>query len=77
MNDEINERFAALEARLASVEAKLWPERVPRTPYQPAGDHYLDRMLVNSTGELMREMAKAVPDSAVRDIVGDSTGRRR
>jgi hypothetical protein len=75
---DIIELLKAQEGRLLTLEtalAHLLPQK-PRTTYQTS-DHYFDRMLARSTGEMAQRMAQAVPPALMADIVGDHTGRKR
>jgi hypothetical protein len=74
---DIIELLKSQEGRLSSLEAALahlLPQK-PRATYQ-TNDHLFDRMLARSTGEMAQRMSEAVPDTQVRAIVADHSGRK-
>jgi hypothetical protein len=71
MSDEVIKK---LEARIAELEAKVNPE--PKAPFVPKPYQQPDYTEGASSvvTDWMRDMARAVPTSVVRDIVNDFRG---
>lgn len=65
--DEMLAELEALKARTAALEGQKAPPTPPAKPHEKI--NYLDRLSMPQ--EAIAEMARAVPDSVVRDLVRD------